>query len=156
MASFANQRTVKIHKPVYDGSFVQVSIDEWQEAFDLLTKSGFGLYLYCCGNQDGYKLELSSAAVQNALHISDSSYRRAFEELLEHGYIIQKTNTKYDFYTTPQPTSYVPKPKKKKASEGGAAAPALEETPVAEPIEEPTMPPRSMSPALNTPYVWEE
>lgn len=63
MASFANQRTVKIHKPVYDGSFVQVSIDEWQEAFDLLTKSGFGLYLYCCGNMDGYKLELSSAAI---------------------------------------------------------------------------------------------
>ena len=156
MASFPNQRTVRIHKPKYEGNFVQIDINEWQEAFDHLTRSGFGLYLYCCGNQDGYKLELSSATVQNALHISDSSYRRAVEELLEKGYFIQNTNTKYDFYTSPQPTSYVPKPKKKKASDGGAAAPALEETPAAEPIEEPTMPPRSMSPALNTPYVWEE
>ena len=156
MASFANQKTVKIHKPVYDGSFVQVSIDEWQEAFDLLTKSGFGLYLYCCGNQDGYKLELSSAAVQNALHISDSSYRRAVEELLEKGYFIQNTTTKYDFYTTPQPTSYVPKPKKKKASEGGAAAPALEETSAAQPIEESTMPPYSSSPTLARTYEWDE
>ena len=155
MASFPNQRTVTIHKPHYEGNFVQVDIDDWQEAFALLTKSGFGLYLYCCSNMNGYKLGLSSAAVQNALHISDTSYRRAVEELLEKGYFIQNTTTKYDFYTSPQPTSYVPKSKKKKAS-GGAAASAFEETPAAEPIEEPTMPPRSMSPALNTPYVWEE
>ena len=156
MASFPNQRIVTIHKPLYEKNFVQVDIDEWQEAFDHLTRISFGLYLYCCGNQDGYKLELSSAAVQNALHISDSSYRRAVEELLERGYFIQKTNTKYDFYTTPQPTSYVPKPKKKKASGSGAAAPAFEETPAAEPIEEPTRPPYSSSPTLNTPYGWEE
>ena len=112
MASFPNQRTVTIHKPAYNRDFVQVDIDDWQEAYATLTRSGFGLYLYCCGNKDGYKLELSSAAIQNALHISDSSYRRAVEELLEHGYFIpkNKTNTKYDFFTTPQPTSYVPKP----------------------------------------------
>ena len=156
MASFPNQRTVRIHKPKYEGNFVQIDINDWQEAFALLTRSGFGLYLYCCGNQEGYKLGLSSAAVQNALHISDSSYRRAVEELLEKGYFMQRTATKYDFYTTPQPTSYVPKPKKKKASGGGAAEPALEETSAAEPIEEPTRPPYSSSPTLDTPYVWEE
>ena len=156
MASFPNQRTVRIHKPKYEGNFVQIDIDDWQEAFATLTRSGFGLYLYCCGNQDGYKLELSSAAVQNALLISDSSYRRAVEELLEKGYFIQNTNTKYDFFTTPQPTSYVPKPKKKKASGGGAAAPGLEETPAAEPIEEPTKPPFSFSPTLKRSYEWDE
>ena len=155
MASFANQRTVTIHKPLYEKNFVQVDIFEWQEAFDALTKSSFGLYLYCCSNMNGYKLGLSSAAVQNALHISDTSYRRAVEELLEKGYFIQNTTTKYDFYTSPQPTSYVPKPKKKKAS-GGAAAPVLEETLAAASTQEPTKPPRSISPSLNTPYVWEE
>lgn len=108
---------------------------------------------------DGYKLELSSAAVQNALHISDSSYRRAVEELLKYGYFIpkNKTNTKFDFFTTPQPTSYVPKPKKTKKSDGGgAAAPVLEETPAAEPIEEPTRQPYSFSPALTRAYEWDE
>ena len=154
MASFPNQRTVTIHKPLYEGNFVQVDIDDWQEAFALLTKSGFGLYLYCCSNMNGYKLGLSSAAVQNALHISDTSYRRAVEELLKKGYFIQNTTTKYDFYTSPQPTSYVPKPKKKKAS-GGAAAPALEESPTTEPIEEPTMPPFSFSPTLTRAYEWD-
>ena len=155
MASFPNQRTVRIHKPKYEGNFVQIDINDWQEAFALLTRSGFGLYLYCCGNQDGYKLELSSAAVQNALRISDSSYRRAVEELLEKGYFIQNTTTKYDFYTTPQPTSYVPKPKKKKAS-GGAAASAFEETPATEPIEEPARPLFSSSPTLTRAYEWDE
>ena len=156
MASFPNQRTVTIHKPLYEGNFVQVDIDDWQEAFATLTRSGFGLYRYCCSNMNGYKLGLSSAAVQNALHISDTSYRRAVEELLKKGYFIQNTTTKYDFYTSPQPTSYVPKPKKKKASDGGAAAPALEETPAAEPIEEPTMPPFSFSPTLTRAYEWDE
>ena len=157
MASFPNQRTVTIHKPHYEGNFVQVGIDEWQEAFDPLTRIGFGLYLYCCGNQDGYKLGLSSAAVQNALRISDSSYRRAIEELLEKGYFIQRADNKYDFYTTPQPTSYVPKPKKKKASDGGrAAAPALEEISAAEPTQEPSRPPFSSSPTLTRSYEWDE
>ena len=159
MASFANQRTVTIHKPPYSRNFVQVDIDDWQEAYAKLTKSGFGLYLYCCGNKDDFKLELSSAAVQNALHISDSSYRRAVEELLKYGYFIpkNKSNTKFDFFTTPQPTSYVPKPKKTtKKSNGGAAAPVLEETPAAEPTQEPTRPLYSFSPHLNLDYDWEE
>ena len=160
MASFANQRTVTIHKPSYNKNFVQVDIDDWQEAYDKLTKSGFGLYLYCCGNKDDFKLELSSAAVQNALHISDSSYRRAVEELLEYGYFIpkNKTNTKYDFFTTPQPTSYVPKPKKtkKKSDGGGAATPVLEEAAAAEPTQEPTRPLYSFSHVLNRDYDWEE
>ena len=46
MASFPNQRTVTIHKPLYEGNFVQVDIDDWQETLALLTKSSFGLYLY--------------------------------------------------------------------------------------------------------------
>ena len=156
MASFPNQRIVTIHKPLYEKNFVQVDIDDWQEAFDCLTKSSFGLYLYCCGNMNGYKLGLSSAAVQNALHISDTSYRRAVEELLKKGYFIQNTTTKYDFYTSPQPTSYVPKPKKKKASDGGAAAPAFEEIHAAEPTQEPERPPFSSSPTLTRAYEWDE
>ena len=156
MASFANQRTVKIHKTKYEGNFLQVSIDEWQEAYATLTRSGFGLYLYCCSNADNFGLELSSAAFQKALYTSDSSYRRAVEELLEKGYFIKKTDTKYDFYTSPQQTTYVPKPKKKKATDGAAAAPVLEEAPAAQPTQTSARPPVSFSPYLERDYVWEE
>ena len=53
-------------------------------------KSYFGLYLYLCGNQDTFNLWLSSADIQRALGISDSSYRRAVEDLLGEGYLIMR------------------------------------------------------------------
>lgn len=91
-----------------------------------LPRSSFGLYLYLCGNQNGYPLSLSSVAVQQALGISDSSYRRAVEDLLAAGYLIMRIDNErtLDFYTSPQPTSYMKKERKKKAPTGGGAASA--------------------------------
>ena len=107
-----------------------------------LPRSSFGLYLYLCGNQNGYPLSLSSAAVQQALCISDSSYRRAVEDLLAAGYLIMRNDNErtLDFYTSPQPTSYVKKERKKKPSTGGGAASAasvsIEEAPYEPPEDE--------------------
>lgn len=157
MITYANQKTVTVHKPSYTENFLQVSKDEWMDAFANLTRSSFGLYLYCCGNQNTYQFALSSQAVQNTLGISDSSYRRAVEELLVAGYFIEGNNNKtLHFYTTPQATSYVPKPKKiKKKNDGdGAAAPVLEEPPATKPVEKPLIMPRSFSPDLE--YSWED
>ena len=91
-----------------------------------LPRSSFGLYLYLCGNQNGFHLSLSSVAVQQALGISDSSYRRAVEDLLAAGYLIMRNNNErtLDFYTSPQPTSYMKKERKKKTTTGGGAASA--------------------------------
>ena len=75
--TFPNQDKVTIHKERYDGNFLQVSIDEWTTAFTTLKPGTFGLYLYLCGNKEGFNLALSSAAVQRALGYSDSTYRRA-------------------------------------------------------------------------------
>ena len=83
--SYPNQDMVTIHKECYDGNFLQVSIDGWTTAFSTLKPGSFGLYLYLCGNMDGYHLALSSAAVQRALGYSDSTYRRAKKELIEKG-----------------------------------------------------------------------
>ena len=123
-----------------------------------LPRSSFGLYLYLCGNQNGYPLSLSSVAVQQALGISDSSYRRAVEDLLAAGYLIMRNDNErtLDFYTSPQPTSYVKKERKKKPSTGGGAASA-------EPVsieEAPCEPPEDEEPSYGTyssfsPYRWE-
>ena len=123
--SYPNQSIVTIHKPRYKENFLQVAIDEWQEAFVTLPRISLGLYLYLCGNQDGFPLALSSADVQKRLSISDSSYRRAVDDLLAAGYLIMRNDNKHtlDFYTTPQPTTYVKKKRQKKIStDGGAAA----------------------------------
>ena len=107
-----------------------------------LPRSSFGLYLYLCGNQNGYPLSLSSVAVQQALGISDSSYRRAVEDLLEAGYLIMRNDNErtLDFYTSPQPTTYVKKERKKKPITGGGAASAepvsIEDAPCEPPEDE--------------------
>ena len=108
-----------------------------------LPRSSFGLYLYLCGNQNGYPLSLSSVAVQQALGISDSSYRRAVEDLLAAGYLIMRNGKKttMDVYSTPQPTSYMKKErnKKKPVTGGGAASAAsvsIDEAPYEPPEDE--------------------
>ena len=117
------------------------------------------MYLYLCGNQDGFPLALSSADVQKRLNVSDSSYRRAVEDLLAAGYLMMRNDKKntMDFYTSPQPTTYVKKETKKKNVTGGGAASAepvsIDEAPVEPPDyeEQPRVIYRSSSG-----YGWEE
>ena len=119
MVSYPNQKIVTIHKDKYYQDFLQVGKDEWMYAYSTLNRGAFGLYLYLCGNMNGYRFALSSVAVQNALDVSDSTYRRAVESLLEAGYLIMDGNKHVlHFYAKPQPTTYVSKKKK-----NGAAAP---------------------------------
>ena len=141
MTSFPNQSIVTIHKPQYKENFLQVAIQEWEESFIKLPRISFGLYLYLCGNQDGFPLALSSADVQNRLGISDSSYRRAVEDLKASGYLIERNGNPrtLDFYTSPQPTTYVKKESKKNATGGGAASAAsvsIDEAPCEPPEDE--------------------
>lgn len=110
--SVPNQKVITIHKPKYYQGFLQIGIDQWQAAYRDLNKGDFGLYLCLCGNMDGYRLELSPAAICPRLGYSDSTYRRAVEHLKEKGYLIHpKEGGGWHFYTTPQPTDYVKKPK---------------------------------------------
>jgi len=120
--TYPNQKMITIHKDPVKENFLQVNICEWQEAFATLPRISFGLYLYLCGNQDKFHLALSSVDVQKSLGVSDSSYRRAVEDLLAAGYLMMRNGNEHtlDFYTTPQPTNYVKKERKKKSS--GAAA----------------------------------
>ena len=100
------------------------------------------MYLYLCGNQDGFPLALSSADFQKRLNVSDSSYRRAVDDLLAAGYLMMRNDKKntMDFYTSPQPTTYVKKVSKKKDITGGGAASAasvsIEEAPYEPPEDE--------------------
>ena len=101
--TYPNQDRITIHKERYDANFLQVGIDEWTTAFTNLKPGTFGLYLYLCSNKHDFHLALSSAAVQNALGYSDSTYRRAKKELIEKGYIIVSERSPHvmDFFPTP-------------------------------------------------------
>ena len=163
LITYPNQSSITIHKPQYDGNFLQVSIDEWQTAFATLPRISFGLYLYLCGNADGFDFTLSSVAVQHALGVSDSSYRRAVEDLLAAGYLMMRNGKKntMDFFTSPQPTDYVKKERKKKpATDGGstAAAPvSMDAAPLLPPAyEEEEYQGRYRSSSTYSLYGWEE
>ena len=142
MASVPNQSIVTIHKPQYKENFLQVAIDEWQTAFNKLpARISFAMYIYLCSNADGFPLALSPADFMKQLHVSKSSYDRAVDDLLAAGYLMMRNDKKntMDFYTSPQPTTYVKKVSKKNVTGGGAASAAsvsIEEAPYEPPEDE--------------------
>ena len=159
MSSVANQSIVTIHKPQYKENFLQVSIDEWHEAFNKLpARISFAMYIYLCSNANGFPLALSPADFMKQLNVSKSSYDRAVDDLLAAGYLMMRNDKKntMDFSTSPQPTTYVKKESKKKNVTGGGAASA-------EPVsieEAPCVPPADEEPPCDTyssfsPYRWE-
>ena len=147
--TFPNQDQVTIHKERYDGNFLQVSIDEWTTAFTTLKPGTFGLYLYLCGNMDGFNLALSSVAVQRALGYSDSTYRRAVKSLQAKGYItIGKNEHDFHFYTTPQTTDNVADEQKE------AAEPVISDTAATESPADAD--PAYLPPYSPSDYDWED
>ena len=101
-------------------------------------------------------------AVQHALGVSDSSYRRAVEDLLEAGYLIARNDNEHtlDFFTQPQPTTYVKKERKKKkpaADDGGAGAAPVSMDDVSDepPADEDTEYRKYLASFSSSPYGWE-
>ena len=57
MMSVPNQKIVCINKPKYQQNFLQIGVQEWQEARQAMTYSEFSFYLYLASNANGYNLE---------------------------------------------------------------------------------------------------
>ena len=101
MNTYPNQKIIHINKKSYKSNFLQVGIEEWQEAFQQLKPSTFAVYLYLASNADGFDLALSQKAVEKALNIKKTAYHSAIAELKEKGYIgTMQGNIDY-FFTNP-------------------------------------------------------
>ena len=103
MITYPNQRVVTILKDKCDKDFLQINNGDWQEASQIIkTYSAFKLYLYFASNKDGYSIALSAVAVQEAIGISENTYRAAFKELVELGYLTQVPGRKnnYTFHSS--------------------------------------------------------
>lgn len=98
--SVPNQKIVVIHKAKYKDYFLQIGISEWQQALQEMNKCEFALYLYLAGNADGFNLELSQQAFENATGYKKTSYHAAVNKLLELGYLVHVHGNKYDFHTS--------------------------------------------------------
>ena len=98
--SVPNQKVVYIHKRKYTGNFLQIGIDEMRLAQQQMTYCEFVLYLYLAGNADGFKLELSQQAFENATGYKKTAYHNAVNKLIKLGYLTQSYNYQYEFHTT--------------------------------------------------------
>lgn len=89
MAKFANQRTIIIKRDTdkTTRNYFKVSNNSLYEAMSRLDAKGFVLWTYLASNANGYQLDLSSADFCKKSGLSDSSYRRAFKDLQDLGYL---------------------------------------------------------------------
>ena len=63
---------------------------------------GLQLYLYLASNADGFNLELSPQAAENAAGITRTTFYKYLRLLEIHGYLVWHHSNGYDFYTIPQ------------------------------------------------------
>lgn len=109
--SSPNQRIIYIHHtPPSQTSYLRINHKSLYKAYEMLqTTQAIALYIYLCDNADTSAskkfthLELSSADFCNKFHISHPTYLKAFDELVNKGYLqqIEGTKTKYNFYELP-------------------------------------------------------
>jgi len=71
-----------------------------------LTPKAFELWIYFSKNQDGHKFYLSKVDFLNWSNVSASSYKNAFDELKDRGYLIPIDKEKaeplqWNFYEVP-------------------------------------------------------
>ena len=107
-AKFPNQNTIIIKKTPCKDNFLQINIDEWQDAAMRFDRNfnAFKIYLYLASNSIDYQLGLSPQAIENSLGIKKSSYYICINLLKELGYLVDIGGNRYEFYTSPKKINY--------------------------------------------------
>ena len=101
--TYANQKTVLIHKPAMNDDFLQIQNTDWMAVNKELGPYGLQLYLYLAANADGFSLELSPQAAENVAGITRTTFYKYLRLLEIHGYLVWQHSNGYAFYTVPQP-----------------------------------------------------
>lgn len=74
--------------------YLKVSNDSLRSAMYNLGSSAFLLWIYFVDNAHGYSMDLYPVDFCSITGLSDSTYRRAFKELEEKGYLVQSAKIK--------------------------------------------------------------
>lgn len=99
-----NQNIIIIHRDYPKRDFLQIKNENWQNMLLQTNKDypALALYLYLASNMDNYRLELSPAAIKNAIGMPRSTYYKKLKLLKDNGYIIEKQGNVLEFYEVPQ------------------------------------------------------
>lgn len=107
LKTYPNQRFIYINKPLSQKAltsegYLKVRNDILLEAMYNLhkTKGSFAFYIWLMDNASGYSLPLYPVNFYEVAHISEDTYRKAFKELEDKGYLVLREGKKtvYDFH----------------------------------------------------------
>lgn len=95
-----NQRRITYRKIAGTTGYTKIDINAARQAMSTLSYSAFMLYSYMALNADNYEEWFSTAILIQRTNLTESTYRKAFSELLDKGYLIQDESWKnhYIFY----------------------------------------------------------
>ena len=124
--TYANQRSIRIHKPAVAWDFLQIANKEWMAVNKQLGPYGLQLYLYLAANADGFNLELSPQHAENDAGIRRTTFYEYMRKLEIYGYLVWKHTNVFDFYTTPRPADERTHPDKHKEGINFEENPACE------------------------------
>ena len=97
--SVPNQKKILIERTSEKAAkdYLKVSNDSLEIAMYNLKGNSFKLWIYFADNKNGYAMDLYPVDFCTKAKVSDSTYRRAFEDLEDKGYLV-KHPTKDNLY----------------------------------------------------------
>ena len=93
-----NVRTVEIKKSDSIEGIVRIPTDEYDNAIITFYGNLLKLYMWFSAHIQGDTVHPRPSVVCTQCNFSKSTYYRAFNKLMEKGYIIPKNNNVYEFY----------------------------------------------------------
>ena len=85
--SVPNQKIVKTKKTKPSSDFLLISNHDWIEASKILSPAGFQMYLWLIRHDTNFTNEVSRQAFINDFNSSESTYKRAWNDLKAKGYV---------------------------------------------------------------------
>lgn len=117
--SYANQKLIVIHRNIPEKNtkepYLCIHTDRIETAAKNLNNTAFKLYMYLVCNANNFKLEFSPQFISNTYGISLTSARRAIQELIDAGYVVEESGNRYEFYEVPQKKEKIEFVKEKRA-----------------------------------------
>lgn len=103
MATFSNQKTVKINKVPWDkdSRYTKIDLQALNIAVASLPPSALPMWLYLNGNGDRFEVRLSRVYMMGAYNFTKRQYYDSIEYLKDRGYLVER-NGGWSFYELPQ------------------------------------------------------
>lgn len=92
-----NQKVIEIHKVNPKGYILDIQTNK--TAMQELSPQAYMLYMHFVLNLPGYKEALSLKNITDSTTLSERTYYKAINELIEKGYLVKESNPDFkDFY----------------------------------------------------------